>query len=61
MPGADAWTSGTWTLPEELAQLLSGRLSLQVANANAATKDAHANVFTAAAALAFATGSIQMK
>jgi hypothetical protein len=32
-----------------------------VANANAATEDAHANVFTAAAALAFATGSIQMK
>jgi hypothetical protein len=28
---------------------------------NAATEDAHANVFTAAAALAFATGSIQMK
>ena len=20
MPGADAWTSGTWTLPEELAR-----------------------------------------
>jgi hypothetical protein len=32
-----------------------------VANADAATEDAHANVFTAAAALALATGSNQMK